>query len=91
MQPGSTFKAFAVAAALENGYSLRDYFDGNSPYETADGSEVENQGNRSYGRVTLERATEDSINTAFIDLTDSMEDGPNKVIKAAPTLQYAGE
>ncbi len=30
-QPGSTFKAFAVVAALENGYSLKTKLNGSSP------------------------------------------------------------
>ena len=30
--PGSTFKPFALATALDSGFSLKDTFDGNSPY-----------------------------------------------------------
>ena len=33
--------------------------------------------------MSLIKATEDSINTAFIDLTHSMEDGPEKIIDTA--------
>ncbi len=86
-QAGSTFKPFALAAALKDGYSLRDTFDGNSPYETPDGLEFENQGDTDYGSaVSLTKATEDSINTAYIDLTLSMDDGPKKIIKTANDL-----
>jgi membrane peptidoglycan carboxypeptidase len=79
-QAGSTLKAFAVAAGLKDGYSLKDSFDGNSPIELPDGGEIENQGDDSYGRVSLLTATEDSINTAFIDMTLGMENGPEKIV-----------
>ncbi|WP_220794141.1 transglycosylase domain-containing protein [Nocardioides pelophilus] len=82
-QAGSTFKPFALAAGIKAGFSLKDTFDGNSPYELPDGSDVENQGNVPYGRVNLIRATEDSINTAYIDLTLAMENGPEKIIDTA--------
>ncbi|QWC86403.1 penicillin-binding protein [Nocardioidaceae bacterium] len=83
--PGSTFKAFAVAAALQNGFSLDDTFDGNSPLVLPDGTDVENQGNQSYGSaITLETATENSVNTAFIDLT--LELGAQKVLNTATNM-----
>ncbi len=76
-QAGSTFKPFAVAAGIQAGFELKDTFDGNSPYELPGGGRpFENQGNRSYGRVNLIKATQDSINTAFIDMTLAMDDGP---------------
>ncbi|WP_162605417.1 transglycosylase domain-containing protein [Jiangella ureilytica] len=79
-QAGSTVKPFVLAAGLENGYSLRSRFWGNSPFDPPElGPPVNNQGNRDYGRnVTLERAMENSINTAFVDL--AMELGPETVV-----------
>ncbi|MDQ3325530.1 MAG: penicillin-binding protein, partial [Actinomycetota bacterium] len=86
-QPGSSFKPFALLAALRGGISLRDTFDGNSPYVLeATGEDVENQGDSgggSFGTVSLLTATIESINTAYVDLTLSMENGGRKVIRAA--------
>jgi membrane peptidoglycan carboxypeptidase len=80
---GSTMKAFTVAAALSNGYSLSSTFYGNSPfYIDGDPQPVNNQGDASYGSaISLEYATEQSVNTAFVDLTEQM--GPQKVAVAA--------
>jgi membrane peptidoglycan carboxypeptidase len=82
-QAGSTFKPFALAAGIKDGFSLKDTFDGDSPYVFPDGSDVENEFNQSYGRVNLITATQDSINTAYVDLTESMEDGPEKIVDTA--------
>lgn len=85
-QPGSTFKAFAVVAALENGYSLKTKLNGASPL-IIDGKPItENQGDsggESFGNVPLVFATQKSINTAFVDLMDQMKDGPTKTLEAA--------
>ena len=80
---GSSLKPFALTAGIKAGFSLKDTFDGNSPFELPDGTgEVENQGDESYGSaVNLLKATEDSINTAFVDLTTSIPDGPQKVME----------
>jgi membrane peptidoglycan carboxypeptidase len=89
--PGSSFKPFALAAGLKDGFSLKDTFDGNAPFELPDGGgEVGNQGDgqgRSYGSaISLLTATENSVNTAYVDLTTSMEDGPQKVVRMANAL-----
>nr|MCW2727024.1 penicillin-binding protein [Aeromicrobium sp.] len=77
-QPGSTFKVFAIIAALEDGYSLTTTLNGNSPL-MKDGKQItENQGEGgggSFGSVPLSVAAQKSINTAFVDLTIQMSGG----------------
>jgi len=86
-QAGSTMKPAALVAAIEDGFSLEDTFEGNSPLVLPDGSDFENQGDTDYGSsVSMTKATEDSINTAFIDMTTSMKNGPAKVVDAAERL-----
>ena len=92
-QVGSTFKPFAVATALDQGYSLKDTFAGNSPFyynKQGYGPKVRNEGGgdgTSYGeRVPLLKGLEESINTVFADLTVSMPDGPDKILKTAQEL-----
>ncbi|MEZ5093581.1 transglycosylase domain-containing protein [Nocardioides sp.] len=87
---GSTMKPFTLAAALEQGFALKDTFEGNSPYVFPDGLEVKNEGagdGNDYGsHVTATKALEESINTAFIDMSVSMDDGPAAIDKMANEL-----
>ncbi|MEQ6900865.1 transglycosylase domain-containing protein [Nocardioides sp. YIM 152588] len=87
-QAGSTFKPFALAAGIKAGFSLKDTFDGNSPYELPDGTFVENQGDSDYGsNITMVTATEHSVNTAYIDMTLSMgSNGPQQIIDMANAM-----
>ena len=86
--PGSAFKPFALAAGIKAGFSLKDSFAGNSPYKYREGGgQVVNEGEgtgTNYGtRISLTKATEDSVNTAFANLTDSIPDGPRKIMQMA--------
>ncbi|MCW2785516.1 MAG: glycosyl transferase, family 51 [Marmoricola sp.] len=85
--PGSSFKPFALAAGLEAGFQLTDTFQGSSPYRFPSGLSVKNEGQgdgHSYGaKVDLIKATQESINTAYVDLTASIPDGPQKVMNTA--------
>ncbi len=83
VQPGSAFKAFTLSAALRDGISLKSRFWGNSPFDVpGTDKEVNNEFDRDYGSsVDLVTATEESINTAFVDL--SLEMGARKVVEAA--------
>ncbi|WP_314964395.1 hypothetical protein, partial [Bradyrhizobium cosmicum] len=57
---GSTMKAATDVAAIRDGFSLNDTFEGNSPIDIA-GTEFGNQGDTDYGSaVTMIEATENS-------------------------------
>ena len=66
-QGGSTFKAFGLAAGLENGIGLDTTYSGASPM-TIDGYELENYDNQSYGTVSMLTSTVNSINTPFVQM-----------------------
>ena len=83
MQAGSTFKAFALVAALENGYSLHQSWPGDSPGYFP-GWKVNNFGNTSYGNIDLVDATTNSVNTAYAALNLDM--GAAKTHDAAVQL-----
>jgi membrane peptidoglycan carboxypeptidase len=67
-QAGSTFKPFALAAAVDQGVQLNSLWNGNSP-STVNGYTFNNYGNNSYGVVSLLQATELSINSAYVQMT----------------------
>ena len=79
----STFKAFATVAGLRDGFGLNSVFNGNTFTPRGDSKTIRNEFSHQYGPVTLRRATADSINTAFVDMTEQMDDGANKVAAAA--------
>jgi membrane peptidoglycan carboxypeptidase len=81
MQAGSTFKPFALAAALESGVSLRSRYDGHSPKRFGSNYEVSNFGGEQYGYIDLLKATSSSVNTVYVQLNEDV--GPDKTMEAA--------
>lgn len=83
-QAGSTFKPFTLVAGLENGFRLTDYLTGTSGtpmnYQGTRWS-PKNYGGASYGPVSLLKATQSSINTAYAQL--NIEVGPEKTVDVA--------
>ena len=83
-QAGSSFKPFALIAALEAGVSLDTVWSGKSPQTFDDNGkpyEVANYGKKSFKNLTLLEATEKSVNTVYVPLGIAI--GPEKVIDAA--------
>lgn len=84
MQAGSIFKTFTLIALLEDGYPLSSRWDGNSPASFRGGWTVKNFNDTSYGRVSLEKATASSINTAYAEA--NLEIGPSRTRETAVKL-----
>ena len=84
MQAGSIFKTFTLIAALEDGYPLDSRWDGDSPKTFRGGWTVKNFNDVDYGRVTLEKATTSSINTAYAEA--NLEVGPERTRETAVSL-----
>ena len=81
---GSTFKPFALVAALEAGIPLTSMWNGDSPQVFDDLGkpyEVSNYGNEGWGQVDLLSATQHSINTVYVPL--AMKAGMDKTVDAA--------
>lgn len=89
-QAGSTFKPFALVAGLENGVRLTDRYPGSPTTFNADGTTwtPHNFGNASYGPVTLLKATQSSINTAYAAL--NIQVGPDKTVDVAQRAGLSG-
>lgn len=78
-QAGSTFKPFTLVAGLENGFRLNDSFTGSPQTFQLPGGGTwapQNYGGKTYGQVTLLKATQNSINTAYAQL--NIDVGPEK-------------
>ena len=80
VQAGSGFKPYVLAAALSHGESLNTYVDGSSP-QTFAGITLHNDRDESFGMVNLVTATQDSINTAYVNLGQKV--GLDRVVTTA--------
>ncbi len=81
---GSTFKPFAIVAALEQGIPLTSMWNGDSPQTFDDAGkpyEVSNYGNEGWGQIDLLYATKHSVNTVFVPL--GIKVGPVAVVDVA--------
>lgn len=83
-QAGSTFKPFALIAALQSGISLSSIWNGDSPKVFDDAGkpyEVSNYGDKSFGDLPLLKATASSVNTVYVPL--GIKAGLDNVVNAA--------
>jgi membrane peptidoglycan carboxypeptidase len=73
-QAGSTLKPFALIAGLEQGLTLGERYDGESPQTFGENPEIEiqNFGGESFGRIDLVDATADSVNTVYAQLNEDV-------------------
>ncbi|CAN5398597.1 hypothetical protein BH11ACT1_BH11ACT1_05520 [soil metagenome] len=80
IQAGSTFKPFALIAALQQGIPLTTTFNGHTPQKFGDWP-VTNFGNEQFGNIDLVKATEQSVNTVYAQL--NLKVGPDKTAAVA--------
>ena len=82
---GSSFKPFALVAALETGIPLTSIWNGSTPKVYDDGIgrpyEVNNYGGEKWGNISLLTATEHSVNTIYVPL--GIKAGVEKVVDVA--------
>ncbi|MFG2294845.1 transglycosylase domain-containing protein [Streptomyces sp. NPDC048603] len=99
-QPGSTFKPVVLASALENGSETQDekeitpntIYDGTSKRKVVGASEPfapQNQEDRSYGDVTVQEATNRSMNSVYAQMF--VDVGPPKVKKTGLAMGMNGK
>ncbi len=86
IQPGSSFKSIALAAALTKGISLNSYYNGNDHQVITPGypQGVPNYAGESVGQINLLQATALSINSVFVPL--ARDAGTQNVIDMAHAL-----
>jgi membrane peptidoglycan carboxypeptidase len=81
VQPGSSFKPYTLATALDQGIGLGTRVDGSSP-QTFAGQVVHNdEGDPPLGQIDLVKATELSVNTAYYNLAKKV--GVNNIADVA--------
>lgn len=82
-QGGSTFKPFTLIAALESGIPLEQRYASYSPMDI-DGYTVRNFDRVNRGNIDLVEATENSVNTVYVQLNTDV--GPENTVDVATRL-----
>jgi penicillin-binding protein 1A len=94
---GSSFKPFTLLTAIENGISPASTFSGRSPVTITDPAcagpdglwQPENYGGASYGTMTLDQATTNSVNTVYAQLVAAV--GPDKLVETLDKFDFDRE
>ena len=86
---GSSFKAFTLVAAIEEGISPNTVIDCTNPVTLPSGQTINNFGNANQGYRTLQSATAVSSNTGYYRLADFL--GANKIIDVARRLGISSD
>jgi|LakMenEpi03Aug12_release.lakeMendotaPanAssembly.Ray.scaffolds.fasta_scaffold12172_5 membrane peptidoglycan carboxypeptidase len=80
-QPGSSFKPFAIVAAMEQGVSPDSTISYGGSYTASTGEVLRNYGGEGGGSTTIRNATRVSLNIPFLILADRV--GPGAVAEVA--------
>ena len=92
-RPGSAFKTFTLIAALEEGMQPSRSFRAPGVLQIKgwgnDCSCVHNFGSRGYGRLSIEKATVNSVNTVYAQMVQNV--GAEKVVDAAVRMGIKAE
>jgi membrane peptidoglycan carboxypeptidase len=81
VQPGSSFKPFTLATALDQGIGLGTRVDGSSPQKFGNKLVHNDEGDPPLGQIDLVTATELSVNTAYYNLAKKV--GPDRIAELA--------
>jgi membrane peptidoglycan carboxypeptidase len=81
VQPGSSFKPYTLAAALDQGIGLGTKVDGSSPQQFPGKLVHNDEGDPPLGMIDLVKATELSVNTAYYNLAKKV--GPENIAELA--------
>lgn len=88
-EPGSTFKPFAMLAALQGGaVRAGDEINGDSPVKIA-GHAINNAEYRSYGTISPSEVIEMSVNTGIVRIAEEL--GPERLHRFLTRMQFGRE
>ncbi len=79
----STFKVWGIVAGLRNGFGLTSVLRGSTFTPPGESVPVHNDSGANYGQTTLLKATQYSMNTAFVDLMTRIDNGSEQLVDAA--------